>query len=107
MPVALVYHFHLTKFVMPFTQITYLFCLLIFFVSDQASEYSSSSKTTIVEPTKEADATSIILQSKDGGQTWEDISHGLPEIEQRQTFFAGASELYLRTNGVLYRSRSD
>ena len=52
-------------------------------------------------------ATYIILQSKDGGQTWQDISHGLPEIEQGVGFYAGASEVYLSANGVMYRSTSN
>ena len=88
-------------------QLTLLYCLLIFFAGDQASEYSPSSETKIVEPTKEAEATNIILQSKDGGRTWQDISHGLPETEQRVGFYAGASEVYLSANGVLYRSKSN
>jgi len=92
---------------MPFSQLTYLFCLLIFFVGDQASEYSSSLETTIVEPTKRSGDANILLQSKDGGKTWQDISPGLPEIAQQNVFFAGASELYLRANGVLYRSKSN
>ena len=92
---------------MSFMQLTLLYCLLIFFAGDQASEYSPSSETKIVEPTKEAEATNIILQSKDGGQTWQDISHGLPETEQRVGFYAGASEVYLSTNDVLYSSKSN
>jgi photosystem II stability/assembly factor-like uncharacterized protein len=31
----------------------------------------------------------------------------LPEIEQRVGFYAGASEVYLNTNGVVYRSKSN
>jgi photosystem II stability/assembly factor-like uncharacterized protein len=92
---------------MPFIQLTFLYCLLVFFAGDQASEYSPSSDTKIVEPTKEAEATNIILQSKDGGQTWQDISRGLPATEERVAFYAGASELYLGTKGVMYRSKSN
>ena len=92
---------------MAFVQLTLLYGLLIFSAGDQASEYSPSSETKIVEPTKEAEATNIILQSKDGGQTWQDISLGLPETEQAVGFFAGPSEVYLSTNGVMYRSKSN
>jgi hypothetical protein len=84
-----------------------LYCLHIFSAGDQASEYSPSRETKIVEPTKEAEATNIILQSKDGGQTWQDISHGLPETKKPEGFFAGASEVYFRINGVMYRSKSN
>ena len=88
-------------------QLTLLSCLLIFVAGDQASEYSPSSETKIVEPTKEAEAINIILQSKDGGQTWQDISHGLPETEERVAFYAGTSEVYLGTGGGMYSSKSN
>jgi photosystem II stability/assembly factor-like uncharacterized protein len=92
---------------MPFMQVTLLYCLLIFFTGGQASEYSASSETEVVESAKNAEATNIILQSKDGGQTWEDISRGLPEREQRVGFYAGASEIYLSTNGLIYSSKNN
>src|SRR6478609_9202901 len=93
---------------MPFMQLTLLFCLLNFFAGDQASENSSSAETKIVEPAKEAEDTNVILQSKDGGQTWQDISNGLPETEERVDLSAGASEIYLSTEGgVTYRSKSN
>jgi len=92
---------------MPLMQLTFLYCLLNFFAGDQASEYSSSSEINIVGPAKEAEATNIILQSNDGGETWQDISGGLPETEQGVGFFAGTSEVYLSTNGVMYRSKNN
>jgi photosystem II stability/assembly factor-like uncharacterized protein len=92
---------------MPFMQLTLLYCLLIFFAGDQASEYAPSSETKIAEPIKEAEATNIILQSKDGGQTWQDITHGLPETKDRVAFYAGTSEVYLSTKGAMYRSKSN
>jgi photosystem II stability/assembly factor-like uncharacterized protein len=52
-------------------------------------------------------ATNIIFQSKDGGQTWEDVSYGLPENEQFEGFFAGESEVYLRVTNGTYRSKSN
>jgi len=92
---------------MPFMQVTLLYCLLNFFAGDQASKYSSSSETKIVGPAKEAEATNTILQSKDGGQTWQDITNGLPETEERVGLYAGASEIYLSTEGAMYRSKSN
>ncbi|CAD5248806.1 BNR-Asp box repeat-containing protein [Imperialibacter sp. EC-SDR9] len=89
---------------MPFMHLPLLYFLLHFFAGNQASE--PSPETKMVEPTKEAEATNIILQSKDGGQTWQDISHGLPELEERMGFFAGESEMYLIANGALYSSKS-
>jgi photosystem II stability/assembly factor-like uncharacterized protein len=52
-------------------------------------------------------ATDIIYQSKDGGQTWQDISQGLPLNEQPEGFFAGEADLYLRVNDEMYRSKSN
>lgn len=58
------------------------------------------------DPAK-TEATNIIYQSKDGGQTWQDISQGLPENEQPEDFFAGESGLYLSIKNVMYRSKSN
>lgn len=52
-------------------------------------------------------AANIIYQSKDGGQTWQDISQDLPVNEQPEDFFAGESELYLRVKNGMYRSTSN
>lgn len=49
----------------------------------------------------------LILESKDGGKTWEDISSGLPENEQPEEFFAGESEVYLRVKDLMYRSKTN
>jgi len=49
----------------------------------------------------------IVFKSNDGGQTWQDISEGLPEIEQPVNFFAGESDLYLSIKNVMYRSKSN
>jgi photosystem II stability/assembly factor-like uncharacterized protein len=85
------------------------------FFSGQALEYTPSSPTKdssfIGYPTitndAELAATNIIFQSKDFGQTWQDISYGLPENEQPEDFFAGESDLYLRVKKVMYRSKSN
>jgi photosystem II stability/assembly factor-like uncharacterized protein len=61
------------------------------------------SATNDVEPV----ATNIILQSKDGGLTWEDISSGLPDNSQPEDFFAGESEAYMRVKNVMYRRKSN
>jgi photosystem II stability/assembly factor-like uncharacterized protein len=49
----------------------------------------------------------LVLQSTDGGQTWQDISSGLPEVEQPQDFFTGGSDVYLRAKNGMYRSKSN
>lgn len=64
---------------------------------------ANSTRTNNVEPA----ATNIILQSTDGGQTWQDISYGLPVNEQPDDFFAGESDVYLRVKNKMYRSKNN
>lgn len=49
-------------------------------------------------------AANIVLQSADGGQTWQDVSTGLPADLNAEGFFAGNSELYLRAEDGMYHS---
>jgi len=52
-------------------------------------------------------AANIILQSKDGGLTWEDISSGLPDNSRPEVLFSGESEVYMRVKNVSYRRNSN
>jgi len=101
---------------MHFLHLTFLYCIVNFFSCDPALESPASSPTKILKsitanPTTtnnvKLGATNIIYQSKDGGQTWQDISQGLPENEQPEDFFAGGSDLYLRVKNGMYRSKSN
>lgn len=49
-------------------------------------------------------ATNIVFQSEDGGQTWQDISAGLPVDLNARDFFSGGGELYLSSENGVYRS---
>ncbi|WP_204657460.1 exo-alpha-sialidase [Dyadobacter sandarakinus] len=60
-----------------------------------------------VENARTAGITNIIFQSADGGQTWQDISEGLPEKLQKEGiggdgFFANDRGLYLRAENAVY-----
>jgi photosystem II stability/assembly factor-like uncharacterized protein len=68
---------------------------------------NNSHVATIATNTVEPVATNILYQSKDGGQTWEDVSYSLPSNTQPEGFFAGASDLYMRINNTMYRSNSN
>ena len=51
----------------------------------------------------------IVFKSTDGGQTWQDISKGLPENLQKDSirgnsFFANDKGLFLRVGNELYHS---
>lgn len=58
-------------------------------------------------------AANIVFKSADGGQTWQDISKGLPEPVTddygigRSVFFADANGLYLTTGNGLYHIESN
>ena len=49
----------------------------------------------------------VIFKSKDGGETWQNISKGLPETKEPVMFFAGESELYLNANNMMYHSKGN
>lgn len=87
---------------MHFLHLTLLYCLLSF-SSTTPTLAPPSSPTKVVEPR----STNIIFQSKDGGQTWQDISNGLPGNQQPEDFFASESDLYLGANQEMYRSKSN
>lgn len=57
-----------------------------------------------VPETTDSPATSIIFQSTDGGQTWQDISKGLPAKLEVRSIFANDKEIFLGTGTGLYRS---
>ena len=96
----------------------HIYSLVIFvlsqfsFAPDQASEIPQPSPVTDSEQklaeNKPAVA-NIVFKSTDGGETWQDISEGLPdnlraEGVQRDGFFANDNGLYLRAGNELYHS---
>jgi photosystem II stability/assembly factor-like uncharacterized protein len=101
---------------MYFLHLTILYSMLIGYSADTALESSPTSPANILKSTTAKvtttddvipEATNLILQSKDGGQTWDDISQGMPEKEQPTGFFAGPSDIYLRVKNVMYHSKSN
>ena len=97
---------------MYFLHLPLLYFILNLFGTDPALEYSSSSAAkaaesiTVDSVKTNGLAENLILQSKDGGQTWQDISATLPENGQLHGFFAGETDIYLRVHDVMYRSSS-
>lgn len=101
---------------MRFLHLTLLCAVLNFSSTRLALEYSPQPADPTMESEgsqkssedEEAPLTSpIILQSKDGGTTWQNISQGLPMAEEPEDFFAGDSELYLRLKNRMYHSPSN
>lgn len=60
-----------------------------------------------VQPGNNAENAKIIYKSTDGGQTWQDISEGLPGNLLRDGFFANESGAYLRAGNGLYHRTSN
>jgi photosystem II stability/assembly factor-like uncharacterized protein len=90
---------------MHFLHLTFLPCLLVFFSTDPASELKSITAKPATTNCVVPGAANLLLQSKDGGLTWQDISEGLPVNEQAEDFFAGESDLFLRVKNEIYRSK--
>jgi len=101
---------------MNFIYLSFLYCMLNFFSCDEVLVYPPSSPTKILKcitgdsvkvNKAEPEAAHIIFQSKDGGRTWDDISHSLPKNVQTEGFFAGESDVYLRVKNEMYHSKSN
>ncbi len=89
-------------------QVTLVYCMLTFLAGAPVMEDRPSSPKKIVRSAGvEPETTNLILQSRDGGDTWQDISQSLPENAQPEGFFAGASDLYLRVKNEMFRSKTD
>jgi photosystem II stability/assembly factor-like uncharacterized protein len=54
-----------------------------------------------------SEGSNIVFKSADGGQTWQDISEGLPGNLEGAGFFAIESGLYLRAGNGIYHSNSN
>lgn len=87
-----------------------LFFLLSF--DNEVSEFPASALSTVDQQVSDGvrrEAAKIIFRSNDGGQTWVDISEGLPENLgddfARQTFSANDNGIYLRTGDGIYHSK--
>ncbi|MEX2235261.1 MAG: sialidase family protein [Cyclobacteriaceae bacterium] len=90
--------------------------LLLFqfpFDCNESLEFLASSPVTDSQQKLKRDkagAVNIVFKSTDGGQTWQDISEGLPENLQgdgfqRDGFFANDSGLHLRAGNGIYHSK--
>lgn len=88
--------------------LVFFFLLQFPFAPDQALELPQPSAVVDGEQklieNKPAVA-NIVFKSTDGGQTWQDISEGLPENLQGDDFFANDSGLWLRAGNGLYYNK--
>jgi len=88
-----------------------LIFLLLFqfpFACNESLEFLASSPVTDGQQKlnrNESGVVNIVFKSTDGGQTWQDISEGLPENLQEDGFFANDSGLHLRAGNGIYHSK--
>ncbi|MDZ4709678.1 MAG: exo-alpha-sialidase [Saprospiraceae bacterium] len=92
-------------------KIYHLVFLLLFqfpFASDEALEFPASSPISNSQQKlsgNKSGVVNLVFKSADGGQTWQDISEGLPENLQGGGFFADDNGLYLRAGNGIYHSK--
>jgi len=92
-------------------KIYHLAFLLLFqfpFASDEALEFPASSPISNSQQKlsgNKSGVVNLVFKSADGGQTWQDISEGLPENLQGGGFFADDNGLYLRAGNGIYHSK--
>jgi photosystem II stability/assembly factor-like uncharacterized protein len=82
--------------------------LVLFLLNSFVLKEKEAKKKPITE-SKSSEIANIIFKSADGGQTWQDISKGLPENLQREGvrsdgFFANDRGFYLRAGNGVYHS---
>jgi hypothetical protein len=83
--------------------------LLVLFLLNSFVLKEKEAKKKPIKEGKSAGIVNIVLRSTDGGQTWQDISKGLPEKLQREGvwshgLFANDRGLYLRAGNGVYHS---
>jgi len=93
----------------------FVFVPVTFLVLFLLNSFVLKEKEAKKKPIKEAKSSAIvniIFKSADGGQTWQDISEGLPEKLQREGvwrdgLFANDHGLYLRAGNGVYHTESN
>jgi len=92
--------------------IYYLVFLLFFPIlsCNQASELSQASHlpgNQQIQINKKGAVANIVFKSTDGGQSWQDISEGLPGDKLEGSLFVNNRGFYLRTGKYIYHSKSN
>lgn len=88
--------------------LAFIILLQFSFASNQASELPKLSPHADSQQSAKnlkAPVTNTILKSSDGGQTWQDISKGLPGNLGENGFLANENGLYLSTVNGMYHSK--
>lgn len=78
--------------------------ILAFLVLFQCSLTAAQAQDSVLS-LPQANAANIIFKSTDGGQTWQDISQGMPQNLQRDCYFANENGLYFRAGNGIYHGK--
>ena len=83
--------------------------ILVVFLLNSFVLKEKEAKKEIIKEGESSEIANVIFKSTDGGQTWQDISKGLPEKLQREgvsvnSIIANDSGLYLRAGNGLYHN---
>jgi photosystem II stability/assembly factor-like uncharacterized protein len=104
--------FHQTITVMKIHSLAFLLLFQIPFAGNDALEFLTAPNTDSQQKLNrdKSGTVNIVFKSTDGGQTWQDISEGLPENLQgddlqRDGFFANNSGVYLRAGNGIYHTK--
>lgn len=86
--------------------------LIIAFLLNSFVLKEKEAKKKLIKESESTEIANIIFKSTDGGQTWQDISKGLPEKLQREgvglnSLFTNANGLYLRAENGVYHNESN
>ena len=88
-----------------------LLLLLLFpFAGNNSLEFKASSPVPDCPQKLKTDKTgskNIVFKSADGGQTWQDISEGLPGDKLEGSLFVNDRGFYVRTGNYIYHSKSN
>ena len=80
--------------------LAFLLLFQVYFVCDVAFSQQNSDSAR-------AEIVNTVLKSTDGGQTWQDISEGLPGNVQGEGFFANDKGFYWCADNEIYHSKSN
>ncbi len=81
----------------------YILPLLFLFQASFSQAFSRQDSAYNPQSARAGNA-KFIFKSADGGQSWQDISEGLPENSQRDAFITNESGVHLRAGDVTYHS---
>lgn len=80
----------------------YLFAFMLLFLSPFVLPITENEQQPI---TTKPGVSNIVFKSTDGGQTWQDISEGLPGDKLEGSLFVNDGGFYLRSGNYIYHSK--